>query len=46
MNLLTIAFLGLCATIVVFQLVPATILFVGMMKGLFSKDETVKNAKH
>lgn len=36
MNLLTMLFLGFCATIVVFQLVPATILFVGMMKGIFS----------
>lgn len=48
MNLLTMLFLGFCAIIVVFQMVPATILFVGMIKGLFSAkeaNEAVKNTK-
>lgn len=45
MNLLTLLFLGFCATIVVFQLVPATILFVGMMRGLFSKRASTQEAK-
>ena len=35
MSILTTMFLGLCALIVVFQLVPAAILFIGMMKAMF-----------
>ena len=46
MNLLTMLFLGFVAIIVVFQMVPATILFVGMMKGLFSKSEANAEAKN
>ncbi len=37
-NLLLSLFIGFFALIVVFQLVPAVILFVGMVKGLASKD--------
>ncbi len=46
MSLLTMLFLGLFAIIVVFQMIPATILFVGLMKGLFSKEATneIKNS--
>lgn len=36
-NLLLSMFIGFFALIVIFQLVPATIMFVGMVKGLFSK---------
>jgi hypothetical protein len=36
MSILTILFLGFMSLIVVFQLVPAVILFTGMVKGLFS----------
>ena len=46
MTLLTTLFLGFCAVIVVFQLVPATILFVGMVRGLFSKTKADKEAKN
>ena len=37
-------FIGFFALIIVFQLVPATILFVGMLKGLFMRDH--KAEKH
>ena len=46
MNLLTMLFLGFVAIIVVFQMVPATILFAGMMKGLFSKADSNTEAKN
>ncbi len=46
MSLLTTLFLGFCAIIVVFQLVPATILFVGIVRGLFSKAEAIKVGKN
>jgi len=36
MSFLTMLFLGFVALIVVCQLVPAVILFTGMVKGLFS----------
>ena len=36
MSILTTIFLGLCALIIVFQAVPAVILFTGMVKGFFS----------
>lgn len=35
-------FIGFFALIVVFQLVPATILFFGMLKGLFIRDHKVE----
>ena len=38
-NYLVVLFLGFFALIVVFQLVPAIILFTGMIKGLFSSDK-------
>lgn len=37
-SLLLTLFLGFFALIVVFQLVPACILFVGMLKGLFARE--------
>ncbi len=37
-------FIGFFALIIVFQLVPATILFFGMLKGLFVRDH--KAEKH
>lgn len=37
-------FIGFFALIVVFQLIPAVILFFGMLKGLFSRDR--KAEKH
>jgi len=40
-GLLTYLFLGFFALIIVSQLVPAVILFVGMAKGLFSGSEKV-----
>ena len=42
MSLLTVLFLGFTALIVVCQLVPATILFIGMIKALFGKQESTK----
>ena len=38
-GLLTYCFVGFFAMIIVFQLVPAMILFAGMIKGLFSPQE-------
>ena len=38
-GILTYAFLGFFALIIVSQLVPAAILFIGMVKGLFSSRE-------
>jgi len=38
-GILTYAFIGFFALIIVSQLVPAAILFVGMVKGLFSASE-------
>ncbi|MCW8860617.1 MAG: hypothetical protein OQK97_13055 [Deltaproteobacteria bacterium] len=38
-SLLLTLFLGFFALIVVFQLVPACILFVGMLKGLFAREQ-------
>ena len=37
-SLLLSLFIGFFTLIIVFQLVPAVILFVGMVKGLVSKD--------
>jgi len=36
-------FIGFFALIVVFQLVPAVLLFAGMLKGLFSRDQKAEN---
>lgn len=38
-GILTYAFIGFFALIIISQLVPATILFIGMVKGLFSARE-------
>lgn len=38
-SLLLTLFIGFFALIVVFQLVPACILFVGMLKGLLAREE-------
>lgn len=38
MSFLTVLFLGFTALIVVCQLIPAVILFSGMLKGLFTKS--------
>ena len=38
-GILTYAFIGFFALIIVSQLVPAAILFIGMVKGLFSSRE-------
>jgi len=43
-SLLLSLFIGFFALIVVFQLVPAVILFVGMAKGLVSKDSKVETS--
>ena len=37
-SLLLTLFIGFFALIIVFQLVPACLLFVGMLKGLFSRE--------
>jgi len=42
-SLLLTLFLGFFALIVVFQLVPATLLFCGMVKGLFSRQKEEKS---
>jgi len=41
-SLLLTLFIGFFALIVVFQLVPACLLFVGILKGLFSKKHDVE----
>lgn len=41
MNLLTILLLGFTALIVVCQLIPATIMFAGLVKGLFTKTNAI-----
>lgn len=41
-SLLLTLFIGFFALIVVFQLVPACLLFVGIVKGLFSKKQDVE----
>lgn len=41
-SLLLTLFIGFFALIVVFQLVPACLLFVGILKGLFSKKHEVE----
>lgn len=44
MSLLTVLFLGFCSLIVICQLIPAVILFTGMVKALFVK-QTEKEIK-
>ncbi len=39
LSFMTVLFMGFGALIIVFQLVPGVILFVGMLKGLFSPSE-------
>jgi len=41
-SLLLTLFIGFFALIVVFQLVPAVLLFVGIVKGLFSRERGVE----
>ncbi len=41
-SLLLTLFIGFFALIVVFQLVPAVLLFVGIVKGLFSREHRVE----
>lgn len=41
-SLLLTLFIGFFALIVVFQLVPAVLLFVGIVKGLFSREHGVE----
>lgn len=38
MNILTLLFAGFFTLIVVFQVVPAVIMFLGMIKGLLKKE--------
>lgn len=45
-NLLLTLFIGFFALIVVFQLVPAVILFIGMVKGLTSKNGKEAKSSH
>lgn len=45
-SLLLFLFLGFFALIIVFQLVPAVILFYGMLKGLFARDENAERTQH
>ncbi len=42
-SLLLTLFLGFFALIVVFQLVPAVLMFVGIVKGLFSRQKEEKS---
>lgn len=41
-SILLFAFLGLCALVVVAQLIPAIVVVVGMIKGLVSKEKAVQ----
>ena len=41
-SLLLTLFIGFFALIVVFQLVPAVLLFIGIVKGLFSREHGVE----
>jgi len=45
MGILTYLFIGFFAVVIVFQLVPAMVLFVGMVKGLFSRQQQKSPAK-
>ena len=42
-SLLLTLFIGFFALIVVFQLVPACLLFVGILKGLFARKHDIKS---
>lgn len=42
-SLLLTLFIGFFALIVVFQLVPACLLFIGILKGLFSRKHATAN---
>jgi len=44
-SLLTVLFLGFVSLIVICQFIPATILFIGMIKPLFQKNKTFKGEK-
>ncbi len=44
-SLLSSLFIGFFALIIVFQLVPATLMLIGMLRGIFSRDEK-KAATH
>lgn len=44
-SLLLVLFIGFFALIVVFQLVPACLLFIGMLKGLFSREQKGEEKK-
>ncbi|MDT8419645.1 MAG: hypothetical protein RQ754_04385 [Desulfuromonadales bacterium] len=44
-SLLAVLFVGFFALIVVFQLVPAILLFVGLLKGLLFHEDTRKEEK-
>ncbi|PLY04701.1 MAG: hypothetical protein C0622_02360 [Desulfuromonas sp.] len=44
-SLLLALFVGFFALIIVFQLVPACLLFIGLVKGLFSSREQESEAK-
>jgi len=41
MTILTLLFLAFCALIVVFQAVPAVLMFIGMVKGFTAKPKEV-----
>ncbi len=45
-NLLLTLFIGFFALIVVFQLVPAVLLFIGMVKGLTRKETKHAKSSH
>jgi len=38
-SFLFVLFVGFCSLIILFQLVPAVLLFVGMVKGLFGRAD-------
>ena len=44
-SLLLSLFIGFFALIIVFQLVPATLMLIGMLRGIFSRDQK-KAATH
>ncbi|MBJ6726302.1 hypothetical protein [Geomesophilobacter sediminis] len=46
LGILTIAFIGFVALIVVFQMVPAVTLFIGMVKGLFATTKQNPDTAH
>lgn len=44
-GILLFAFLGLCALVVVAQLIPAIVVMFGMVKGLATKEQAVQVVK-